>query len=177
MKCKETFSKISTFSAHHSFGGVPSETRLCVLSVSGFETRITQQLINRVLHPDKATATLKRQSQTRLRNVTTGRQHGGDESTFEHAHVQLRNMIFGFLSRRRNKNCRRYGQQMVSFRQKHVELRKTEVMNKTVHQSSMNFCPNVFVISLTPETHVLFETMMFQQIVFSFRKTARVTLS
>ena len=68
-------------------------------------------------------------------------------------------------------------------------------MNKTVHQSS-NHCnwtlslafmcsfPHVFVISLTLETHVLFETrigceelptMMFQQIVFSFREEARVT--
>ena len=67
-------------------------------------------------------------------------------------------------------------------------------MNKTVNQSSnhcnwilslalMNRCPNVFVISLTLETHGLFETrigceelptMMFQQIVFSFPETARV---
>ena len=118
------------------------------------------------------------------------RQHGGDESTSEHAH-----MMFGFSSRRRKKNCRRYRQRMVSFRQKHVELRRTEVMNKTVHQSSnhcnwilslalMNLFPNVFVTSLTLETRVLFETrigceelptMMFQQIVFSFRETARVT--
>ena len=69
-------------------------------------------------------------------------------------------MIFGFLSRRRNKNCRRYRQQMVSFRQKHVELRRMEVMNKTVHQPSnhcnwmlslapMSLSPHVFVILLT----------------------------
>ena len=44
---------------------------LCVLSVTGFETRITLQLINHVLHPDRATATLKQKSQTRLRNMTT----------------------------------------------------------------------------------------------------------
>ena len=106
-----------------------------------------------------------------------------------------RNMIFGFLSGRRNKICGRHRQQAASFRQKHVELRRTEVMNKTVHQLSNHYnwilslalmCmfPHVFVISLTLETHVLFETrigceelqtMMFQQIVFSFRKTARVT--
>ena len=68
-------------------------------------------------------------------------------------------------------------------------------MNKTVHQSSnhcnwilslalMNLFPHVLVIFLTLKTHVLFETrigcdevltMMFQQIVFSFRETARVT--
>ena len=70
-------------------------------------------------------------------------------------------------------------------------------MNKTVHQHS-NHCnwilshalmcsfPHVFVISLTLETHVLFETrigseelpmMMFHMIVFCFREEARITRS
>ena len=67
-------------------------------------------------------------------------------------------------------------------------------MNKTVHQSSnhcnwilslalMSLFPRVFMISVTLEIHALFETrigceelptMMFQQIAFSFRRTARV---
>ena len=106
-----------------------------------------------------------------------------------------RNVIFSFWRRRRNKNCGRDGQQTVSCRQKHVQLRRTEIINKTVHQPSnhcnwilslapMRLFPHVFVISLTLETHVLFDTrigceelptMMFQQIVLSFREEARIT--
>ena len=106
-------------------------------------------------------------------------------------------MIFGFLSRRRNKDCGRGGQQTIGFRKKHVKLRRTEIMNKTVHQPS-NYCnwilslslalmrsfPHVFVISLTMETHLLCKTrirceelptMMFQQIVFSSRGETGIT--
>ena len=118
------------------------------LRVTGFETRITLQLINHVLHPDKATATLKRQSQTRLRNVTSSNMEAMDQLS-NTLTFGWQNMIFGFLSRRRNKNCGRGGQQTIGFRQKHVKL---EIMNKTVHQPS-NYC-NCFLSLSCPHAIV-----------------------
>ena len=111
---------------------LPQFWRICqrdslyMLSVTGFETRITLQLINHVLHPDRTTATLKQQAQARLRNVTSG-----NVETMNRLPNTLTfswgNIIFGFLSRRCNKNCRRGGQQTVSFRQGNVKLRGTEI--------------------------------------------------
>ena len=102
---------------------------LCILSVAGFETRITLQLSNHVLHPDRTTATLKQQSQSRLRNVTSCNVETMDQlpNTFT---FSWRNIVFGFVRRRCNKNCGRGGQQTVSFRQENVKLNRTEVMNK-----------------------------------------------
>ena len=89
---------------------------LCILSVTGFASRITLQLINHTLYPDRTTATLKQQSQIRLRDVNPSNVEIMNQLpntlTFS-----WRNIIFGFLSRRCNKNCGRDGQPTVSFRQ------------------------------------------------------------
>ena len=100
------------------------------------------------------------------------RQHGGDKSTFDHAHVQLAKHDLRFLeqeTQQKLREIRTTNGQLPT--QKHVELRRTEVMNKAVHQPS-NHCnwilslslalmclfPHVFMIFLTLETQVLFET-------------------
>ena len=148
----------------------------------GFETRITLQLINQVLHPDRTAATLKQQSQTRLRNVTSG-----NVETMNRLPNTLtfswRNMIFGFLSRRCNKNCGRVGQQTASFRQETCGAEEDgghEQNRSPIFESLQLDTLSCFHV----DTHVLFETrigceepptMMFQQIVFSFREEARVT--
>ena len=81
---------------------------------------------------------------------------GDDESTFEHVHVPL------------VKNRSRFLEQMMQ--QKHVELRMTEIMNKSVHQPSRSLQMDILcgaddvcfhdmiMISLTLFTHVLFES-------------------
>ena len=123
------------------------------------------------------------------------RQHGGDKSTFDHAQVQLAKHDLLFFEHEMQQKLRERRTNKRSASEKKVELRRTEVVNKTVHQPS-NHCnwilslalvclfPHVFVISLTLETQVLFETrtgckelptMMFQQIVICFRITARAT--
>ena len=112
-KCKETFSLRVFQFEDINLQRLPQCWRscqrdpLCILSVTGFETRITLQLINHALHPDRTTATLKQQSQTRPWNVTTS-----NVETIKQLLNTLTfwwwNSIFGFLSRRRNKNCRRW---------------------------------------------------------------------
>ena len=98
-------------------------------------------------------------------------QRGDDESTSEHFHVQL------------TKHYLRLPEQ--EMQQKLRKRRTTNGhCNRILSLAFMCWFPHVFVISLTLETHVLFETrigceelptMMFQQIVFSFREEARVT--
>ena len=111
------------------------------------------------------------------------RQHGGDESIFGHAHVRLANHDLRFLEQETE--------------QKMQEIRTTngQLPTKTCgaeedggHEQNRSFTnlriiatgyslslalmsvfPHLFMISLP--------RMMFQQIVFSFRKTARVTCS
>ena len=56
-------------------------------------TRTTLQLNNHVLHPDKATATLKQQSQTRLRNVTSSNMEAMNQLS-NTLTFSWRNMIF-----------------------------------------------------------------------------------
>ena len=95
-------------------------------------------------------------------------QHGGDESTFGNAHVLLAKHDLRFLEQEMQQKPA--GEvDNISFRQASVKLRRTEIMNKTIHLSS-NHCncilslafmcsfPQVFVISLALETRVLFET-------------------
>ena len=61
---------------------------LCVLSVTGFKSRISLKFINHVLHPRQG----NRDADATISNSSSKRdlqQHGGDEATTEHAHFQL----------------------------------------------------------------------------------------
>ena len=127
------------------------------------------------------------EAEARVSNSSSKRdlqQHGGDESTFEHAHVQLAKHEHRVLEQ-----GGRGGQQTIGFRQTckaeedgdHEQNRSPtfeSLQLDSLPLAPMCSFPHVFVTSWTLETHVLFETkigceelptMMFQQIVFSFR--------
>ena len=101
---------------------------------------------------------------------------GDDETTFEHVHVPLVKYPSRFLEQMKQQKLR-------EVRIKYDQLQtKTSGANHRSWIFSFSFCclfPHVFVISLTLETHVLFETritceklptMTFQQNVFFFAK-------
>ena len=71
---------------------------------------------------------------------------GDDESTFEHVHVPLVKYPSRFLEQMKQQKLREMRINTITFRQKHVELRRTEIMNKTVHQPSSH-CRWIFSLS------------------------------
>ena len=97
------------------------------------------------------------------------------------------NMIFGFLSSRRNQNCWRVGHQTIGFQQKTCEAEEDgdREQNRSLTFESLQLVISTRVRdfldtgdSCTLETRIGcedFPTMMFQQIVFSFREEARIT--
>ena len=73
---------------------------------------------------------------------------GDDESSFEHVHVHvpLGKYHSRFLEQMKQQKLREMRIKYDQLQQKHVELRRTEIMNKTVHQPS-NHCRWIFSLS------------------------------
>ena len=71
---------------------------------------------------------------------------GDDESTFEHVHVPLGKYPSRFLEQMKQQKLWEMRIKYNQLQTKHVELRRTEIMNKTVHQPSYH-CRWIFSLS------------------------------
>ena len=179
---------MSTFTACHSFGGVPA--RLVVRSERHWIRDTNHTAADQ---PCAASRQDNRDAEATVSNTFLKHDHqkrGDDESTFEHVHVPLVKYPSRFLEQVMQQKLR---EMRIIYKQLQTKTCGAEEdgdheQNRSPIFESMQMdtlffllilFPHVFVISLTLETHVLFETrircaklptMTFQQIVFFAKK-------